>query len=226
KKGQLKSKTTPREEGAKRGVDKRERILRAAIRVFAKKGFYAARVSEIAKTARVADGTIYLYFRNKEEILISLFESRIELLNQALRAIVEEKLPFEERFFKMLETQFGAFEGQPDLAEVVTVNLRQSTTFLKQYAAPRFTEYLDIMASLVSDGQKQGVVRNDISPRFVARALWGALDGLILTWTLSGGDAHQLRRIAKPLGALFLDGLRLSARASEQSNQGGDPSRS
>ncbi len=190
-----------------RTADKRERILKAAIKVFARKGFYAARVSEIAKAAGVADGTIYLYFRNKDDVLTSVFESRITRLVEVLRDIVGSGGSFEDRFRRIVELQLGVLEGRRELAEVVTVNLRQSSKLLKQFAAPFFVQYLEVMAGLVSDAQQAGVVRADVSPRVVARALWGALDGIALTWAIGGGEPGQLARAAPQVASVFLDGL-------------------
>lgn len=193
---------------SERTADKRERILKAAIKVFARKGFYAARVSEIAKAAGVADGTIYLYFRNKDDVLTSVFESRITRLVEVLREIVGAGGTFEERFTRIVELQLGVLEGRRDLAEVVTVNLRQSSKLLKQFAAPFFVQYLEVMAGLIAEAQREGAVRSDISPRLVARSLWGALDGIALTWAIGGGEAGQLARAAPQVASLFLEGMR------------------
>jgi TetR/AcrR family fatty acid metabolism transcriptional regulator len=196
---------------AKRGADKRERILRAAIKVFARKGFYATRVSEIAKAAGVADGTIYLYFKNKDDVLVSIFEDRITKLLAFLRAEIEKAEGIEDKVRVVVELQLGLLEEQRDLAEVVTVNLRQSSRLLKQYAAPLFTEYLELIASVIADGQREGVLRDDVSPRVVARGLWGALDGVALTWALGGskgGKPETLRRAATQIASVFLEGLK------------------
>ena len=189
-------------------LDKRERILRAAVKVFARKGFYAARVSEIAKAAGVADGTIYLYFENKDDVLISLFDDRLTRRIAVLeREIVTEGLGFEPRFRRVVELQLALLDGQRELAEVVTVNLRQSTRLLKQFATPLFTKYLDVMARLITEGQRDGVVRQDVSPRIVARSLWGALDALALTWAIGGGEPGHLAKAAKQVGDMFLGGI-------------------
>ena len=189
-------------------LDKRERILRAATKVFARKGFYAARVSEIAKAAGVADGTIYLYFENKDDVLVKLFDDRITRLIAALEAeVAAPGLNFDERFRRVVSLQLGLLDGRRELAEVVTVNLRQSTRLLKQYATPLFTKYIDVMANLVTEGQREGAVRSDVSPRIVARALWGALDALALTWAIGGGEAGHLSKAASQVGDLFLSGI-------------------
>lgn len=156
--------TKKRPRKAVASTDKRERILRAAIRVFARKGFYATRVSEIAKAAGVADGTIYLYFKNKDDVLVSIFEDGIGRLLLALREETAGELSASERIERAIELQLGLLEGRRDLAEVITVNLRQSSKLMKQYGAPLFNEYIDFLASIVADGQRAGELRQDVSP--------------------------------------------------------------
>lgn len=190
-----------------RGGDKRERILRAAVKVFARKGFYASRVSDIAKSAGVADGTIYLYFKSKDELLTSLFEDRITRLLALLREEVDRLGSSPDRVRRVIEFQLGLLEGERDLAEVITVNLRQSSRFLKQFASRRFTEYLDLMASVIADGQRAGELRDDVSPRIVARVIFGALDGIALTWALSSAEAGGLARAASQFADVLLRGL-------------------
>ncbi len=204
----------PKHKPGRSSSDKRERILEAAIRVFAQGGFYATRVSDIAKEAGVADGTIYLYFENKDDVLISIFQDRIGKLLEVLREVAGRDEPVDERVRRIIELQLGLLEGRRDLAEVITVNLRQSSKLLKQYGAPLFTEYLELIASVIAEGQRSGVFRQDVSSRVAARALWGGLDGLALTWALGGGDKDEasrdaaLKKAAHQWGELFLDGLR------------------
>jgi TetR/AcrR family fatty acid metabolism transcriptional regulator len=189
------------------GSDKRKRILQAAVRVFAKNGFYATRVSDIAKTAGVADGTIYLYFDSKDELLLKLFEDRVEKL---LSYMLDElpKLPgAQAKLRRIIELQLGLLEGERDLAEVLTVTLRQSTKLLKEYAAPKFTAYLEAIAAVVSEGQAAGDFRTDLPPLLVARAAWGALDGVALTWALGRAERGALVRAAGQLADVILRGL-------------------
>ena len=193
----------------KGSADKRDRILRAAIKVFAKKGFYATRVSEIAKAAGVADGTIYLYFKNKDDVLITIFEDGIQRLLAILREVAASDEPFDARITRIIELQLGLLEEQRDLAEVITVNLRQSSSLLKQYAAPLFMEYIDVIAGLIREGQKDGAFRKDLNSRVVARALFGALDAILLTWALGEADPASLRKAAGHCASLFLEGLRV-----------------
>ncbi len=195
----------------KGSADKRDRILKAAIKVFAKNGFYATRVSDIAKAAGVADGTIYLYFKNKDDVLITIFEDGIQQLLVILRDVAAADEPFDVRITRIIELQLWLLEDQRDLAEVITVNLRQSSSLLKQYAAPLFMEYIDVIAGLVRDGQTEGAFRKDINSRVVARSLFGALDAILLTWALGEGDPACLRKAASHCANLFLEGLSVRA---------------
>jgi TetR/AcrR family fatty acid metabolism transcriptional regulator len=103
--------------------------------------------------------------------------------------------------------QLGLLEGERDLAEVITVILRQSTKLMKEYAAPRFIAYLDAIARIVAEGQAQGDFRSDVSPHMVARSLFGALDGIALTWALGRAEQGGLVRAAGQLADVFLRGL-------------------
>lgn len=191
----------------RRSGDKRERILKAAIKVFAKSGFHATRVSEVAKAAGVADGTIYLYFESKDELLVSLFEDRVGKLLGFMR----EELPKIDgppaRLRAVIDMQLGLLEGERDLAEVITVILRQSSRLMKEFAAPHFLEYLDAIAKIVSEGQASGAFRRDVSPHVVARAVFGALDGITLTWALGRAEQGALGRAAGQLAEVLLRGL-------------------
>jgi TetR/AcrR family fatty acid metabolism transcriptional regulator len=196
----------PRRTVARAG-DKRERILAAAVRVFARKGFHATRVSEVAKAAGVADGTIYLYFESKEHLLVSLFEDRV----QRLLAYLESELPrassASHRLQRIVELQLGLLEGERDLAEVVTVILRQSTKLLREYAAPKFNAYLDVIARVIAEGQATGELRDDVSPILAARALFGALDAITMTWALGRAEHGGLLRASGQLVEIILRGL-------------------
>ena len=198
------------ESKTKSSNDKRERILRGAIRVFARKGFYSTRVSEIAEAAGVADGTIYLYFKNKDDVLISIFEDRLDALIRVLKREIDKCESVEEKIDTIVHLQLDLLETERDLAEVITVNLRQSSRLLKEYAAPKFEAYLEIIADVISEGQRSGVFRQDVHPMGTARALWGSLDGTLMTWALGDAKPSALRRSSQNIASIFLQGLAAS----------------
>jgi TetR/AcrR family fatty acid metabolism transcriptional regulator len=200
---------TPRRttKSAKRAGEKRERILLAAVRVFAKKGFHATRVSEIAAAAGVADGTIYLYFKSKDELLVALFEDRVDRLLTFLEAELPLKASAPEKLRRIIDLQLQLLEGERDLAEVITVILRQSKKLMKEHAVAKFTAYLDAIARVVAGGQAAGELRNDVAPHVAARALFGALDGITMTWALGKADRGGLLRVSGQLAEMVLHGL-------------------
>ncbi|MEZ4368511.1 MAG: TetR/AcrR family transcriptional regulator [Kofleriaceae bacterium] len=174
---------------AERGAGaKRERILDAAERVFARHGFFAAKVAEIAREADVADGTIYIYFKSKDDLLISLFESRMERVNQLLAAAVQPTDPPQARLAAYVRTYLALVGEQPSVAEVLTVELRQSSKFMKAYANPHFAELLRTLGSIIADGQTAGVFDRAIPAPIAARMVFGVLDELATAWLLGRGE--------------------------------------
>lgn len=165
--------------------DKRDRILSAAERVFAKRGFFAARVSEIAKDAGVADGTIYLYFKNKDDLLISLFETRMQQVNDALRSAIEGVQGPVEQLRAFIRTYLKLVHDEPAAAEVLTIELRQSSKFMKEYENPAFVEFLRMLGGIVTAGQEQGSIVGEVPAHVAARMIFGMLDELALAWVLA-----------------------------------------
>lgn len=194
-------------EKRRRSGDKRERILEAAVKVFARSGFHATRVSDVAKAAGVADGTIYLYFKSKEELLFSLFQDRIDKLLAFMRDELPKQPDAPAKLRAVIDMQLGLLEGERDLAEVITVILRQSNRLMKEFAAPHFNAYLDAIARIIAEGQASGAFRQDISPHIAARAIFGALDGITLTWALGRAEQGALGRAAGQLAEVLLRGL-------------------
>lgn len=164
--------------------DKRERILAAAERVFARRGFFAARVSEIAKDAGVADGTIYLYFKSKDDLLISLFETRMAQVNAVLREAIANAPPAGQlRAF--IRAYLRLVHDEPGAAEVLTIELRQSSKFMKEYENPQFADFLRMLGGLIAAGQERGELDPSIPAHVAARMIFGMLDELSLAWVLA-----------------------------------------
>ncbi len=191
--------------------DKRRRILDAAVSVFAERGFYNAKVSEIAKVAQVADGTIYLYFKNKEDILIQVFiDAMDEILRRqelALAALeAEQKADPSSRLREFIRVHFASVAESRAMAEVITVELRQSSKFMRNTDMKPFGRYLGIIKRIVEDGVRMGVFASHRDPRVVARAIFGAVDELALEWAMD--ERHtSLGEAADQVAELFISGL-------------------
>ncbi|MBC7978373.1 MAG: TetR/AcrR family transcriptional regulator [Myxococcales bacterium] len=173
-----------RSERPDRGSDKRERILAAAEIIFARHGFFAARVSEIAKEAGVADGTIYLYFKSKDDLLISWFERRMTRVNDALRAAIAEQAP-SAQLRTLIRTYLQLVSDEPIAAEVLTIELRQSSKFMKEYENPQFADFLRLLGGVIADGQALGELDDAVPSHLAARMIFGILDELALAWVLA-----------------------------------------
>jgi TetR/AcrR family fatty acid metabolism transcriptional regulator len=199
--------------GPKNGGDKRDRILRAAVKIFSRKGFFNSKVSEIARAAEVADGTIYLYFRNKDDLLISLFEEKMgEVVADVRRRIAAGGNALEKlRIF--IENHMDLLERESGLVEVLQVELRQSTKFLKDYTPVKFFEYLEVISDILEEGKREGFLRPDLNVSVARRAIFGALDELSLTYILSRKPKYHPAVTAAELCRLLLEGLRVSGAA-------------
>lgn len=187
--------------------DKRERILKAGVNVFARRGFYSAKVSEIARAAGVADGTIYLYFRNKDEILLSIFEQEMS----RFITVVENETGGEEsgldKIRKLVRVHLGFVKKNPDLAQVFQLELRQSNKFIKKYDGSKLKEYLDLIGKFIKQGQREGSLRTDLPPGLVKRSLFGALDEIATHWVLSGGRKYDIEQSADQIADIFISGV-------------------
>src|SRR6188474_2110548 len=186
--------------------DKREAILRAAISVFAHSGYFNSKVADIAREAGVADGTVYLYFKSKEDILHSIFDRSMEEAiadgRERLRKIVDPR----ERLRTIAHMHLDRLGADRDLAVVFQVELRGSTKFMQEFSAAGFAEYLSLIRATFEEGQRAGVFRADLNANVVAKILFGALDEMATNWILSK-RRYKLAPMADEVLDIFLNGV-------------------
>lgn len=188
--------------------DKHEAILRAATGVFAEKGFFNSKVADIAKAAGVADGTVYLYFKNKDDILHSIFDRAMDkFIAEGRRELADLDSP-EDRLRRIATLHLERLGADRDMAIVFQVELRGSIKFMQEFSAAGFAEYLDIIRKTIEEGQKSGVFRNDLKPILCAKMLYGALDEMVTNWILSN-KSYALTPLADEVLKVFLGGLRV-----------------
>lgn len=190
--------------------DKRRRIIDAAVEVFAAKGFFGARVAEIAEAAGVADGTIYLYFRSKDEMLISLFEEKMGEINRRFVTLLSQFDDPAEKLRQYVVEHLALVAEQPRLMHVLTVELRQSARFVHEYSPKAFAKYLALLGSILEEGQRRGVFRRELDNAVFRRALFGAIDEIARDWVLRGGaiDAAAVQRTGDQIASFLLRGLK------------------
>lgn len=187
-------------------LDKREAILRAAIKVFANKGYFSSKVADIAGEAGIADGTVYLYFRSKDDILHSIFDRAMtEFIDEGRRQLAEIEDPV-ERIRRIAQLHLEKLGADRNMAIVFQVELRGSTKFMEQFSAAGFGEYLDIIRKTIADGQAAGVFRTDLKPVVGAKILYGALDEMVTNWILSK-RSYPLAPMADEVLKVFFGGV-------------------
>ncbi len=186
---------------------KHAKIIAAAVKVFAEKGFHNARVSEIAREAKVADGTIYLYFKNKDDILISMFEQELGKIVEDIRQDLEQEKDPLKKIERLVMNHLSMVTKQRQLTEVLGIEVRQSAKFMKKYVNKPFMEYLDLIRSLITEGQEQGLIRQELAPGIMKRALFGALDEMVRYWLLSTQSKHSISEAAKQISDVFILGM-------------------
>src|SRR5689334_5274291 len=189
--------------------DKREAILRAAIKVFANSGYFNSKVADIAREAGVADGTVYLYFKSKEDILHSIFDRSVEEALSAARQQIERVSDPKEKLRRIALLHLERLGADRDLAVVFQVELRGSTKFMEEFSAAGFAEYLMLIRSTFEEGQRAGVFRRDLNAKVVAKILFGALDEMATNWILSK-RRYKLAPMADQVLDIFLNGVEVS----------------
>src|SRR5512138_839111 len=199
---------TPRRARPVATPPKRDAILRAAIDVFAERGFFNAQVADIARAAGVAAGTVYLYFHSKDDLLVSVFERTMrEGLAEGRAAVAALRDPG-ERLRHLARLHLARLGRDRNLAIVFQVELRQSTKFMEQFSATLLRDYLGLIRTAIADGQAAGVFRADIRPTAAAKVLFGALDEMATNWILSK-RRYSLEAEADAVIDLFINGARV-----------------
>jgi TetR/AcrR family fatty acid metabolism transcriptional regulator len=187
-------------------ADKRDAILRAAIETFAARGFFNAQVADVARAAGVAAGTVYLYFRGKDDLLISIFDRTMKEAIAAGRQSVAAKASPIERLREIAKLHLGRLGRDRDLAVVFQVELRQSTKFMERFSATHLREYLGIIRDIIEEGQQKGAFRRQVNPTLAAKVFFGALDEMATNWILSRRK-YSLASEADAVVDLFVGGM-------------------
>lgn len=189
-----------------RDPDKPQQIIDAAVRVFARNGFYNSRVSDIAREAGIASGTIYLYFKTKDEILVTLFREKMAAFVKALRTEIAREHDPEAKIRRLVRLHFEVLEASPDMAEVVQVELRQGQKFFRGASAHEVSAYFELIGSILHEGVAGGVFRRDLPVKVATKMLFGAMDQVTTSWVL-GKRGYRLADAAEPVANIFLKGV-------------------
>ena len=186
--------------------DKYDRILEAAVKVFAEQGFFQSTVSQIAREAGVADGTIYLYFKNKDDILVQFFSYKTRQVFARFRVEVDGADNAVDKLRNLVRRHLEEFQNDRNMAMVYRAETHQNSRLVEAQIREMSKMYLDIVSEIIEQGQKEGVIRRDLYLSLVKRFILGAVDEVINTWIHSDGK-YDLVTMADPLVDLFIRGI-------------------
>jgi TetR/AcrR family fatty acid metabolism transcriptional regulator len=188
------------------GADKRDAILRAATKVFAQNGYFQSQVADVAKVAGVAAGTVYLYFKGKDDLLVSIFERSMSEVLAEGRAAIEGTADPAARLRQLAHMHLGRLGRDRDLAVVFQVELRQSVKFMERFSESFLQDYFKLIRQAIADGQQRGAFRKDLSATTATKIFFGALDEMATNWVLSRRK-YDLAAEADAVVDLFLNGV-------------------
>ncbi|WP_144510985.1 TetR/AcrR family transcriptional regulator [Bacillus sp. FJAT-22090] len=191
----------------KKDKPKYKQIIDAAIIVIAENGYHQSQVAKIAKQAGVADGTIYLYFKNKEDILISVFEEKMEMFADNLKEIIEKDVTASEKLYKMIENHFNVLASNHHLATVTQLELRQSNLALRLRINAVLKNYLSLLDSILKEGIENGEFERTIDIRLARQMVFGTIDETTTTWVMNEYK-YDLVDLTEKVHRLLLNGIK------------------
>ena len=198
----------------KRAIDKRAVILDAALRTFVKRGYPKTKVAEIASEAGVAEGTLYNYFPSKEDLLLALFDEKWNAIIHEVKSKINRLDDPNKKLKAIFSSVVRMFRKNRQLAEIFMIDIKQSSIFLNNYTINRIVEFLDLIEDILEEGKRKGIYRKDLNTRVAKMIIFGAAQGILLSWVLSESTAVKnntfkisLFQAAKTLKDVFKSGL-------------------
>jgi TetR/AcrR family transcriptional regulator, fatty acid metabolism regulator protein len=190
---------------------RRRQILNAAVEIFAEQGFFAARTREIAAAAGVAEGTIYLYFDGKDDLLLTAFRERVREFSASVAPLVDDPAPFAERLTRFFQMQLSGIEAEPALATVLLMETRQSSKFYGEPVREVLRDYASAVDGLLERGIDEGALHPDLDVPLARRVVIGALEEIELDWLL-GDRVRPLTPRAEQLSRTLMAGFGATSR--------------
>ncbi|WP_186670195.1 TetR/AcrR family transcriptional regulator [Sporosarcina sp. BP05] len=191
----------------KRDRPKYKQIVDAAVIVIAENGYHQAQVSKIAKEAGVADGTIYLYFKNKEDILISVFREKMAIFVNNVEVILEQDIDTSEKLFRMIDSHFRILHEDRHLAIVTQLELRQSNKELRLRINEVLKEYLMLLDAILKEGIVNGALDEGLDIRLARQMVFGTIDETITSWVMND-QKYDLMKLSPEVHRLIMNGMK------------------
>lgn len=186
--------------------DKYHRILEAAVKVFAEKGFHQSTISQIAREAGVADGTIYLYFKNKDDILVQFFQYKTKQVFSGFREEVKKADSAVDKLRNLVLRHLTEFQRDRNMAIVYQAFAHHKNDLVEGNIREMSKMYLEMVSEILELGQQEGSMRKDMYVGLVKRFILGAVESAISNWLRSRKE-YDLASMADPLIDLFIRGI-------------------
>ncbi|MGE9752575.1 fatty acid metabolism transcriptional regulator FadR [Bacillus inaquosorum] len=181
-------------------------IIDAAVEIIAENGYHQSQVSKIAKQAGVADGTIYLYFKNKEDILISLFKEKMGQFIERMEEDIKEKTTAKEKLALVISKHFSLLADDHNLAIVTQLELRQSNLELRQKINEILKGYLNILDGILTEGIQSGELKEGLDVRLARQMIFGTIDETVTTWVMND-QKYDLAALSDSVLELLVSGI-------------------
>ncbi len=188
-------------------IEKKEKIIKAAIKVISEKGFFKATISSIAKEANVADGTIYTYFKNKEDMLIQSFEYVLEIILEGIKEELNSEFDCFKKIKIIINGHLNFMEQHPDLANFLQIQLRQSKREIRMKIREIMKGYYKIIGKILKEAINEGSIRNDVNFKIIGHMIFGTVDEIVTSWVLSGKKC-KLTEKTEDIFKLILTGIK------------------
>jgi TetR/AcrR family transcriptional regulator, fatty acid metabolism regulator protein len=181
-------------------TDRRQQILDAGVRVFARQGFHSCRVSDIADEAGVAYGLVYHYFQSKDEVMNELFTERWSLLLAAIDEVDGKSVSGREKLDEVARFIIDSYRYDPELMKVIIVEVTRAANSFGQTHLPEIRKAYQSIAKIISDAQSSGEFRSDIDPLVASMWFYGAIEQLLSGWVFElipdgDGDFDRAREM-------------------------------
>lgn len=187
--------------------DKRQQIITAATKIFARNGYHNATISDIAKKTGIAHGTVYLYFKSKEDLLITIFDEQMAEIVSYVKSEIEREESALQKLHRMINIQMQLIETNRDLTELLLLEFRQSRKFFESSSIDRVADYIDLIVDVLKEGIAENTIREEIDVSTAATMLFCSIEGIITRWILEDAQ-YSLEKTANTVIEVFLNGIR------------------
>lgn len=191
----------------KKDEEKRKKILDAATKVFARVGFSNTRIQDVAQEAGIAHGTVYLYFKSKDDLFISIFQESLGELIGYISSEVQKKDSAEDKLRRMISLQLDVIEENPDLTKLILIEFPGTGNFLNDRNIDVLSNYIDVIGDVLKNGIEEGIFSTNVKPDIIATMIYAAMQGIATRWILDG-MSYSIKTMDVEISEIFLKGLK------------------